>query len=100
MKRRSSFEICLPAATFALAAIASLPVFIFSLVWLMIGLCSIGYLTLNDLPMAGIARKWRRGPLSVVLWIYHLSWWPWHMRVELRMAVAHVSAVIRRKRAR
>lgn len=94
MKTRSSLEICLPLVLCVAACLASLPTLILSLIWLTLGACSIGYRSLTELPSDGIPRRWLRGPRSVVLWFYHLVWWPWYMRFELREIAARARVAI------
>jgi hypothetical protein len=94
MKTRSSLEICLPLVLCAAACVASLPMLILSLVWLTLGVCSIGYRSLRELPTEGISRQWLSGPRSIVLWFYHLAWWPWYMRFELREIAARTRLAI------
>jgi hypothetical protein len=94
MKTRSSFEICLPLVLCVTACLASLPTLILSLVWLTLGACSIGHRSLDELPSIGIPRQWLHGPRSIVLWFYHLAWWPWYMRFELRAIAARAGEAI------
>jgi hypothetical protein len=84
MKTRSSLEICLPLILCVVACLVSLPTLILSLIWLTLGACSIGHRSLEEFPADGIPRQWLRGPRSICLWFYHLAWWPWYMRFELR----------------
>jgi hypothetical protein len=51
MQTRSSFEICLPLVLLILARCASLPILILSLIWLTLGVCSIGHHSLKELRM-------------------------------------------------
>ena len=94
MKTRSSFEICLPLLLCVAACLASLPTLVFSLIWLTLGACSIGHRSLEELPADGIPRLWLRGPRSIVLWFYHLAWWPWYMRYELQGIAARAGEAI------
>ena len=72
----------------------SLPTLILTLIWLTLGAASIGYRSLAELPTDGIPRQWLRGPRSICLWFYHLTWWPWYMRVELRGIAARFGQAI------
>ena len=90
MKTRSSFEICLPLVLCVAACLVSLPTLILTLIWLTLGAASIGYRSLAELPTDGIPRQWLRGPRSICLWFYHLTWWPWYMRAELREIAARI----------
>jgi hypothetical protein len=94
MKTRSSFEICLPLVVFGVACLASLPTLILSLLWLTLGACSVGHRSLEEFPADGIPRHWLHGPRSIILWLYHLAWWPWYMRVELREITARAGQAI------
>jgi hypothetical protein len=94
MKTRSSFEIRLPLVLFGVACLASPPTLILSLIWLTLGACSIGHHSLEELPAEGVPRQWLRGPRSIVLWFYHLAWWPWYMRFELREIAARTRLAI------
>jgi hypothetical protein len=94
MKTRSSFEICLPLVLCVVACLMSLPTLILTLIWLTLGAASIGYRSLAELPTDGIPRQWLRGPRSICLWFYHLTWWPWYMRVELRGIAARFGQAI------
>ncbi|MGF6636492.1 hypothetical protein [Paraburkholderia sp. MM6662-R1] len=96
MKTRSPLEICLPLVILIVASLASLPTFIISVIWLTIGICSVGYRSLGELPDAGIPRQWLHGPRSAVLWFYHLAWWPWYMRFELHALAARIGQAIRK----
>ncbi|WP_322015788.1 hypothetical protein [Paraburkholderia sp. J12] len=84
MKTRSSFEILLPLGIFVAACAISLPTCIVAVVWMTIGVCSLGYRNLNDFPTDGVSPMWRRGRWRACLLFYHLAWWPWYMRTELR----------------
>ncbi|WP_028225319.1 hypothetical protein [Paraburkholderia ferrariae] len=84
MKLRSSLEICLPLAVFVAACALSIPTLVLALIWLTIGVCSIGHRALNDFPTADIPRRWLRGPRRGCLWFYHLAWWPRYTPVNLR----------------
>ncbi|SIO39485.1 hypothetical protein SAMN05444172_1583 [Burkholderia sp. GAS332] len=94
MKTRSSLEICLPLVLCVVACLVSLPTLIITLIWLTLGACSIGYRSLAEFPADGIPRRWLRGPRSICLWFYHLVWWPWYMRVELREIATRVGQAI------
>jgi hypothetical protein len=95
MKTRSSLEICLPLVIGVALCLASLPTLVLTLIWLTIGVCSLGHLTLEQMPANGIPWQWFRGPRSVVLWIFHLAWWPWYMRFELKKIAARAREVIK-----
>jgi hypothetical protein len=94
MKTRTSFEICLPLVLCVAACLASLPTLVLSIIWLTLGVCSIGHRPLEELPAEGVSRQWLRGPRTIVLWFYHLAWWPWYMRFELREIVARAGEAI------
>lgn len=83
MKTRSSLEICLPLVLFAVAAVVSVFTLILVTLWMTIGVCAIGHRPLGDFPVDGIPWRWRRGPRGVILWFYHLAWWPWYVRDDL-----------------
>ena len=83
MKTRSPFEICLPLILFAVAGVVSVVTLILASLWMTIGVCAIGHRSLGDFPVDGIPWRWRRGPRSLVLWFYHLAWWPWYVRDDL-----------------
>ena len=98
MKTRSSFEICLPLVVFGVACLASLPTLILSLLWLTLGACSVGHRSLEEFPADGIPRHWLRGPCSVILWLYHLAWWPWYMRSELQQLGGSIANALNKMR--
>jgi hypothetical protein len=95
MKTRSSLEMCLPLVLCMAACLASLPTLILCLIWLTLGACSIGHRSLAELSADGIPRQWLHGPRSICLWVYHLAWWPWYMRFELREIFARAGEAIR-----
>ena len=84
MKTRSSFEICAPLGIFALACALSLPICILAIGRMTLGVCCLGYRPIDAFPADGIPRRWSRGIRGACLLFYHLAWWPWYMRRELR----------------
>jgi hypothetical protein len=84
MKKHSALEICLPLALFVAACVLSLPTLVIAIVWMTIGVISLGYRPLESFPSDGISRKWLRGYRGACLLFYHLAWWPWYMRSPLR----------------
>jgi hypothetical protein len=84
MKKRSALEICLPLGLFVAACVLSLPTLLIAIVWMTIGVISLGHRTLETFPTDGISRKWLRGHRGACLMFYHLAWWPWYMRTPLR----------------
>jgi hypothetical protein len=83
MKKHSALEICLPLALFVAACALSLPTLLIAIVWMTIGVISLGYRPLESFPADGISRKWLRGYRGACLMFYHLAWWPWYMRTPL-----------------
>lgn len=83
MKKHSAIEICLPLALFVAACALSLPTLLIAIVWMTIGVISLGYRPLESFPTDGISRKWLRGYRGACLMFYHLAWWPWYMRTPL-----------------
>ncbi|CAG9267932.1 hypothetical protein PUN4_550105 [Paraburkholderia unamae] len=55
-----------------------------------IGVCTLGYRSLEDFPTDRIPRSWLRGRRRSLVLFYHLAWWPWYMRAELRDFASHV----------
>lgn len=84
MKTRSKLQIVAPSIIFALACLLSLPTCIFAIGWMTAGVCCLGYRSLDDFPTPGIPHTWRRGMRGAWVLFYHLAWWPWYMRTELR----------------
>ncbi|WP_156992572.1 hypothetical protein [Paraburkholderia oxyphila] len=84
MRTRSSLEICAPLGIFIFACALSISTLVIAIVWMMIGVCCLGYRTVADFPAYGVPHRWRHGPRSGCLLFYHLAWWPWYMRHELR----------------
>ena len=93
MRTRSSFEICAPLGIFALACVLSFPTRILAIGWMTLGACCLGYRTIGDFPADGIPRRWLRGVRGACLFFYHLAWWPWYMRRELREFALRVRRV-------
>ena len=54
-----------------------------ALLWLFVGALRIGHRDLENFPTDGVPRRWRTGARGWILWIYHIAWWPWYMRVEI-----------------
>lgn len=50
-----------------------------------IGVCCLGYRPLTDFPSARIPRAWLTGARGACAYFFHLAWWPWYMRHELRV---------------
>lgn len=86
MKTRSAFEICLPLALFACACVISIPTLILAVAWMSVGVVLLGYRSLEDFPCDRMPRAWRHGLRGACLLFYHLAWWPWYARHELRDA--------------
>jgi hypothetical protein len=84
MKTRSALEICLPLTLFIGARALSFPTLLIAVVWMTIGVISVGHRTLETFPADGIRREWLRGYRGACLLFYHLAWWPWYMRTPLR----------------
>ncbi|MEM5314262.1 hypothetical protein [Paraburkholderia sp. JHI869] len=84
MRTRSSFEICAPLGIFVIACALSMPTLVIAIVWMTLGVCCLGYRTLADFPTDGVPHRWRHGVRGGCLLFYHLAWWPWYMRHELR----------------
>ena len=84
MKTRSSLELCAPLALLVVACAVSIPTLVIAVAWMTFGVCCLGYRTLGDFPTEGVPRKWQRGLRGACLHFYHLAWWPWYMRRELR----------------
>lgn len=74
MKTRSALEICLPLALFIAACALSLPTLMIAVVWMTIGVISLGHRTLESFPTDGIRREWLRGYRRACLLFYHLAW--------------------------
>jgi hypothetical protein len=83
MKTRSPFEICAPLVVFLGACMLSVPTLVLAIAWMTLGVCFLGYRTLDDFPTVGVPRKWLRGMRGGCLLFYHLAWWPWYMRKEI-----------------
>jgi hypothetical protein len=83
MKKHSALEICLPLALFVAACALSLPTLLIAIVWMTIGVISLGRRPLESFPTDGFSRKWLRGYRGACLMFYHLAWWPWYMRSPL-----------------
>jgi hypothetical protein len=94
MKQRSSFEICLPLAVFAAACALSTTTCVIAILWMTVGVCSIGYRSLDEFPIDGISARWHAGFGRPCLWFYHLAWWPWYLRAELRAIAGRVSKIL------
>jgi hypothetical protein len=90
MKTRSSFEICAPLGIFVAACALSLPTRVMAIGWMAIAVCLLGYRSLEDFPADGMPRKWLRGQRRACVLFYHLAWWPWYMRNELREAARRI----------
>jgi hypothetical protein len=87
MKTRSSFELCLPAALLAVACALSVPACVFALVWMGIGVACLGHRDLRDFPRERIELRWLFGVRAVLLWCFHLAWWPWYVRGDIAAAL-------------
>lgn len=94
MKTRSPLEICFPLGIFALACASSLPTCIVAIAWMSVGVCCLGYRSLEDFPMEAIPRRWRYGRRGACVYFYHLAWWPWYMRHELRDRARRLKSLI------
>lgn len=100
MKTRSPLEFCLPLALFIAACALSLPTLIIAVVWMTIGVISLGHRTVEGFPTDGIRREWRRGYRGACLLFYHLAWWPWYMRTPLRESANRIGKrVLTRKKS-
>jgi len=94
MKQRSLFELCLPLAVFAAACALSVTTLVIALVWLTLGVCSIGYRRPDEFPVDGIPRQWLHDSRSACVWFYRIAWWPRYVRNELREIAAQISTVL------
>jgi hypothetical protein len=92
MKARSPFEICAPLGIFVIACALSVPTLVIAIAWMSIGVCCLGYRTLTDFPADGVPHRWRHGTRGGCLLFYHLAWWPWYMRHELRDVITQAKA--------
>ncbi|WP_321845231.1 hypothetical protein [Paraburkholderia bannensis] len=99
MKTRSPLQLCAPMVIFALACSLSIATCVLACVWMTIGVCCLGYRRLDDFPADGIPRAWRQGLRGACLHFYHLAWWPWYMRNELRQLFRRVQGAIFARRA-
>jgi len=81
---RSPFEICAPLGIFVVACALSVPTIVIAIAWMTLGACCLGYLTLADFPTDGAPHRWRHGARGGCLLFYHVAWWPWYTRHELR----------------
>ncbi|HTR08874.1 MAG TPA: hypothetical protein VMJ11_19930 [Paraburkholderia sp.] len=84
MSTRSPFEICAPLGIFVVACALSVPTIVIAIAWMTLGACCLGYLTLADFPTDGAPHRWRHGARGGCLLFYHVAWWPWYTRHELR----------------
>ena len=84
MSTRSPFEICAPLGIFVVACALSVPTLVIAIAWMTLGACCLGYLTLADFPTDGAPHRWRHGARGGCLLFYHVAWWPWYTRHELR----------------
>lgn len=98
MKTRSPVEICLPLIFFAVAGVVSVFTLVLAGLWMTIGVCAIGHRSLGDFPVDGIPWRWRRGPRTLILWFYHLAWWPWYVRDDLNDLGARARKSVRAHR--
>jgi hypothetical protein len=93
MKQRSSLELCLPFVVFAAACALSVTTLVIAIVWLTLGVCSIGHRSLESFPAEGIPKSWLYGDRRVGLWFYHLARWPVYMKTELQALAAWASSL-------
>lgn len=93
MKTRSPVEICAPSGIFALACMLSIPTCILAVIWMTVGVCCLGYRSPDQFPTEGIPRRWRFGIRGAFLHFWHLAWWPWYMRDELRQCALYVRRI-------
>ncbi|WP_156954366.1 hypothetical protein [Paraburkholderia acidipaludis] len=84
MKTRSSCNIWLPIGGFAVACLLSVPTLVLALAWLSIGVCAIGYRSLDTFPVEGFSVKWLCGRRRACLWFHHLLYWPRHIEPGLQ----------------
>ena len=84
VRTRSTLEICLPLALFAVACLLSLPTLLIAFAWMTVGVMSLGHRSLESFPTDGIRPEWLTGYRGACLWFYHIAWWPWYMRSSLR----------------
>jgi hypothetical protein len=82
-KLRLPFEICLLAILFAVACSLSVFTCAVALIWMTLGVMSIGHRPLASFPTMGLGSQWRRGYRAACLWFYHLARWPWHVQPSL-----------------
>ncbi|CAG9252263.1 conserved hypothetical protein [Paraburkholderia unamae] len=99
MKTRSSVEICAPLGIFVIACALSVPTLVAAIAWMTIGVCCLGYRTLADFPADRVPHRWRHGARGGFLLFYHLAWWPWYMRHELREFARHSQKFVAGKRS-
>lgn len=90
MRTRSVFEICLPPGLFLFACLLSVPTMVLAVAWMSAGVILLGYRKLEDFPSSRMPHAWRHGLRGACLHFYHLAWWPWYLRRELRDAVRHL----------
>jgi hypothetical protein len=83
MKNRSAVEITSPIFIFAVLCVLGIPTLIVALAWLMVGICAVGYRTLDAFPTDRIGWRWLRGPRRHLLHFYHLACWPRYVQGEL-----------------
>jgi hypothetical protein len=96
MKARSPLTICLPLAVFVAACVLSLPTLVIAVVWMTMGVMTLGYRSFSSFPSTDIREEWRRGYRAAFVWFYHLAWWPWYMRSSIRDIIDQVGAAPRR----
>lgn len=94
MKTRSPLQLCAPMVIFALACALSVSTCVLAFVWMTIGVCCLGYRRLDEFPAVGMPRAWRQGLRGACLHFYHLAWWPWYMRNEMRQLFSRIQGSI------
>jgi len=99
MKKLSTLNILLPLVLFIAACALSLPTLLIALIWITIGVVSLGHRSLESFPRNGVRREWLKGYRGACLWFYHLAWWPWYMRAHLRNIARRIGEPLLRRKS-
>ena len=86
MKTRSSISLCAPLALFAMACVASVPTLVLAFFWMGMGMCAVGYRTVDQFPNEGIRDGWQQGTRGWVTHFYHVACWPRYVREDVSNA--------------
>lgn len=76
MKKRSTWEMCLPIVLTLAVAVFSLAGALIVFGWYTIGFIAFKVLGVKVTTM-GRGETWKRGDRRIALVAYHLFWWPW-----------------------